>query len=99
MKTWLLRSMALVVMAMAVTAHAQQYPSKPIKFIVPFPPGGGLDVTARTIQQKLSDNLGVPVVIENKGGAAGTLGADFAARQPADGYTILLGNVGTMALY
>ena len=79
-------------------AHAQ-YPNRPIKFIVPFPPGGGLDVTARTIQQKLSDALGVPIVVENRAGAAGTIGADSVAKGPADGYTILLGNIGTMALY
>jgi tripartite-type tricarboxylate transporter receptor subunit TctC len=76
-----------------------QYPNRPIKFVVPFPPGGGLDVTARTIQQKLSEVLGVPIVVENRAGAAGTLGADTVAKGPADGYTILLGNIGTMALY
>jgi tripartite-type tricarboxylate transporter receptor subunit TctC len=79
-------------------AHAQ-YPNRPIRFIVPFPPGGGLDVTARTIQQKLSETLGVPIVVENRAGAAGTIGADSVAKGPADGYTILLGNIGTMALY
>jgi tripartite-type tricarboxylate transporter receptor subunit TctC len=76
-----------------------QYPNRPIKLVVPFPPGGGLDVTARTIQPKLSDALGVPIVVENRAGAAGTLGADTVAKGPADGYTILLGNIGTMALY
>src|SRR5690349_14951082 len=76
-----------------------QYPNRPIKLVVPFPPGGGLDVTARTIQQKLSDTLGVAIVVENRAGAAGTLGADVVAKGPADGYTILLGNIGTMALY
>ncbi len=99
MRKWLSHASALLLISAAVTVQAQQYPNRPIKFIVPFPPGGGLDVTARTIQQKLSDNLGVPVIVENKGGAAGTLGADFAAHQPPDGYTILLGNIGTMALY
>ncbi len=80
-------------------AGAQQYPNRPIRFIVPFPPGGGLDVTARTIQQKLQETLGVPIVVENRAGAAGTIGADSVAKGTPDGYTILLGNIGTMALY
>ena len=88
----------LCLMLFATTASAQ-YPNRPIRFIIPFPPGGGLDITARTIQQKLSDALGVALVIENKGGAAGTIGADFVAKAAPDGYTILLGNIGTMALY
>jgi tripartite-type tricarboxylate transporter receptor subunit TctC len=94
----LLRFFAAIVLVASTLAHAQ-YPNRPIKFIVPFPPGGGLDVTARTIQQKLSDALGVPIVVENRAGAAGTIGADSVAKGPADGYTILLGNIGTMALY
>jgi tripartite-type tricarboxylate transporter receptor subunit TctC len=98
MKRWLIRVAAASMLAFALNAGAQ-YPAKPVKFIVPFPPGGGLDVTARTIQQKLQDALGVPVVVENKAGAAGTIGADFVAKAAPDGYTILLGNIGTMALY
>jgi len=81
------------------TAWGQAYPDKPIKFVVPFAPGGNLDFIARTMQPKLSEYLGVPVVIDNKAGAGGIVGAAFAAQQPADGYTILLGNTGTNAIY
>ncbi len=81
------------------TAWGQAYPDKPIKFVVPFAPGGNLDFIARTVQPKLSEYLGVPVVIDNKAGAGGIVGAAFAAQQPADGYTILLGNTGTNAIY
>jgi len=98
MKRWLSRLAAIVALALPLCAHAQ-YPNKPIRFIIPFPPGGGLDVTARTIQQKLQETLGQPVIVENKAGAAGTIGADFVAKSAPDGYTILLGNIGTMALY
>jgi len=78
---------------------AQAYPSRPIKFVVPFPPGGNLDFLARTIQPKFSEFLGATIVVDNRGGAAGIVGAEYAARQPADGYTIFLGNVGIMSLY
>ena len=99
-RSWspVVKVVALCLALLATTASAQ-YPNRPIRFIIPFPPGGGLDITARTIQQKLSEALGVAVVIENKAGAAGTIGADFVAKATPDGYTILLGNIGTMALY
>lgn len=90
---------ALAAALWAGTALAQAYPDKPIKFIVPFAPGGNLDFIARTLQPKLAEYLGVPVVIENKAGAGGIVGATFAAQQPADGYTIFLGNTGTNAIY
>lgn len=85
--------------ACAAQAIAQAYPSRPIKFVVPFPPGGNLDFLARAIQPKFSEFLGATIVVDNRGGAAGIVGAEYAARQPADGYTIFLGNTGTMALY
>ena len=72
------------------TAVAQGFPNKPVRFIVPFAPGGQSDVVARVVGQKLSERWGQPVIIENKPGAATTLGADFVAKAPADGYTILL---------
>ena len=71
-------------------AVAQGFPNKPVRFIVPFAPGGQSDVVARIVGQKLSERWGQPVIIENKPGAATTLGADFVAKAPADGYTILL---------
>ena len=81
--------------AFAGFAHAQNYPSRPIRFIVPFPPGGGNDVMARIIGQKLSDALGRQVVIDNRGGAGGNIGAEIAAHAAADGYTLFLGGVGS----
>ena len=73
---------------------AQSYPTKPIRLIVPWPPGGGVDISARTIGPKLSESLGQPVVVDNRGGAAGMIGTEVAARAPADGYTILHGAAG-----
>ena len=82
-----------------VAVLAQPYPNRPVKFVVPFPPGGNLDFIARAIQPRFSEQLGATLIIDNKSGAAGIVGAEFAARQPADGYNIFLGNTGTMALY
>ena len=73
---------------LASVAQAQPWPNKPVKFIVPFPPGGATDISARMIGQKLSDMWGQSVVIENRGGAGGGVGAAEAARAPADGYTL-----------
>ena len=69
---------------------SQPYPSHPVRFIVPFPPAGGTDIVGRVIGQKLNEKLGQPFIIDNRGGAAGTLGAAIAAKAPADGYTIML---------
>jgi tripartite-type tricarboxylate transporter receptor subunit TctC len=74
------------------------YPTRPIKFVVPFPPGGNLDFVARTLQPKMAEVLGQPVTIDNRGGAAGIIGLEYAAKQPGDGYTIVLGNTGTVAI-
>jgi tripartite-type tricarboxylate transporter receptor subunit TctC len=68
--------------------HAQPYPTKPVRMIVPWPPGGGTDIVARTLAHKLSENLGQQVVIENKPGAAAIIGTDLAAKSPPDGYTL-----------
>ncbi len=90
----------LVVMSllMAVAAYAQTYPTKPVRMIIPFAPGGASDVVARIISPGLSKELGQQVVVDNRGGASGNIGVEAAARAPADGYTILLGNIGTMAI-
>jgi tripartite-type tricarboxylate transporter receptor subunit TctC len=90
--------LALWMLGASLMAGAQSFPNRSIRFIIPFPPGGGLDHTARTLQAKLSEALGQPVVIENKAGAAGIVGAEFAKNQPPDGYTLFLGNTGTMGL-
>ena len=79
-------------------AHAQPYPSKPIRMIVGFPPGGGTDVVARIITPKLAEGLGQPVVIENRPGATGTVAAELVARSPNDGYTIMMGHVSVNAI-
>jgi tripartite-type tricarboxylate transporter receptor subunit TctC len=88
----------LAALALSASALAQSYPSRPIKFVVPFPPGGNLDFVARSLQPKMQEVLGQPVLIDNKGGAAGMIGLEFASRQPGDGYTIVLGNTGTIAI-
>jgi tripartite-type tricarboxylate transporter receptor subunit TctC len=76
----------------SVGAQAQGYPSRPIRMIVPYPPGGGIDAIARPFAEKLSAILGQPLVIENRPGAGGNIGAETAARSPADGYTLLFAN-------
>lgn len=74
----------------APAAHAQQHwPDKPIRFVVPYPPGGGTDVIARIVQERFQATLGQPILIENRGGAAGSLGTDVVAKAPSDGYTVL----------
>ncbi|HXE49580.1 MAG TPA: tripartite tricarboxylate transporter substrate binding protein [Ramlibacter sp.] len=88
---------ALLALA-AATAWAQNYPNKPIRIIVPYPPGGGADITARPIAQMLSERWGQPVVIENHGGASGMIGADMVARAVPDGYTILVSSSAEVAL-
>ena len=79
-------------------SSAQTYPIKTIKLVVSFPPGGGADITARIVQNKLSENFGVPIVIDNKGGANGILGAEIVAKSQPDGYTILLTDRGALGI-
>ena len=81
-----------------VTLRAQSYPSKPIRLIIPFPPGGSTDILGRSLAQKLSEAWGQQVLVDNRGGAGGTIGADLAAKAPADGYTLLMGHIGTLAV-
>lgn len=82
----------------AFAESAQSFPSKPIRFVVPYPPGGASDVTARIIGQKLNEMWGQPVLVENRPGANGNIAAEYVSRAPADGYTILMGNVGPNAI-
>jgi tripartite-type tricarboxylate transporter receptor subunit TctC len=79
-------------------ADAQQFPSRPIRFIVPFAPGGGTDVLARLLSLRLGESFGQPVIVDNRPGAGGVIGAEIAARAPADGYTIVLGSPGSMTI-
>ena len=74
------------------TVQAQTYPSKPLRMIVPFPPGGPTDITGRTLSQKLSERWNQPVIVENRPGAGSVIGTDLAAKSPPDGYTLLLGS-------
>jgi tripartite-type tricarboxylate transporter receptor subunit TctC len=90
--------LAAALVALATGAFAQPYPAKPVRMIVPFPPAGSTDLSARAVAGKLQERLGQPVVVENKPGAGGNIGGDLAAKAPPDGYTIFVGTVGTNAI-
>lgn len=83
--------LALALMGCSLTLGAQTYPSKPVRLIVPFPPGGGTDLVARSAGQKLSELLGQQFIIDNRGGGGGVIGTEAVAKAPPDGYTLLLG--------
>jgi tripartite-type tricarboxylate transporter receptor subunit TctC len=93
-----LRAAAFILPFAIGIAHAQDFPNHPIRMIVPFPPGGGTDVTARLIGAKMGDALGQPVVIENRPGANGILGTELAAKAPGDGYTVVMGTMGSFSI-
>jgi len=79
-------------------SHAQSYPNKPIRLVVPFPAGGATDIFARAVSQKLGERLNTTVVVDNKPGAGGTIGSDIVAKAPADGYTLLLATSSTHSI-
>jgi tripartite-type tricarboxylate transporter receptor subunit TctC len=85
----LLKCILAALAIQACAAFAQDYPSRPIRFIVPYPPGGGTDIIARIVQPKLAERLGQPILIENRGGAGGAIGTEAAAKSAPDGYTFL----------
>ena len=89
---------ALCALAVSWGAFAQPYPSKPIRFVVPFAPGGTSEIVARSVAQELTTQLGQAVYVENKAGGAGTIAMGDVKNSPADGYTIVLGHVGTLAV-
>ena len=98
-----MKRIALALMAgMAVAAcpvGAQTaWPAQPVKWIVPYPPGGSTDMLARLVSHKLGERLKQTVIVENKAGAGGNLGTDYAVKQPADGYTIVMGNIGPISI-
>lgn len=97
MKT-IIRVCALLLGTVALQAFAQSYPVKAVKMIVPFPAGGTTDILGRIVAQKLSERLGQPFIIDNRGGAGGNIGADVVAKSAPDGYTLLVGTVGTNAI-
>jgi len=84
------RTVALALVFLSGVTQAQPYPSRPVRLIVPFPPGGSNDIVARMVATQLGERLGQQVVIDNRGGAGGVLGTDLAAKSPPDGYTLLL---------
>jgi tripartite-type tricarboxylate transporter receptor subunit TctC len=89
---------ALMLMFAVSGAMAQAYPTKPVRMIVPFPAGGATDIVGRLIAQKLAEGWGQQVIVDNRGGAGGTIGSDVAAKSPPDGYTMLLGTSSTHAV-
>src|SRR6188508_1527882 len=90
--------LAVALLFAASPAGAQDYPNKPITLIVPFPAGGGVDVIGRIVADKLAAELGQPVVIDNRGGAAGVIGTRVAARAAPDGYTLVMATSGSIAI-
>ncbi|MGH8700395.1 MAG: Bug family tripartite tricarboxylate transporter substrate binding protein, partial [Burkholderiales bacterium] len=90
MRAAVLTAMVVLVSAVAPVAFAQKYPTKPIRLIAPFPPGGGTDILSRVIAVPLTRSLGQPVVVDNRPGAGGAVGAELAARAEPDGYSLVL---------
>src|SRR5450759_4172364 len=80
---------ALLALTLSAALNAQQFPNKPIRIVIPFAPGGPSDITARNIAPKMTELLGVPIVVDNRGGANGFIGAEIAAKSAPDGYTLL----------
>ena len=95
-----LHTIALLITFLSVAGPAagQQYPARPVRMIVGFPPGGGTDIIGRIVAQKLSENLGQQIVVENRGGATGMLGAELAAKAPPDGYTIMMAHIAAISI-
>ena len=89
------RCLFAVALAVSASALAQNYPSKPIRVVVPFPPGGGTDIVARTVTPKMAEILGQPFVVDNRAGAGGNIGTEAVAKSAADGYTLLVASAST----
>ena len=90
--------LALVALVFGIGAHAQPYPNHSIKLVVPWPPGGAVDIIGRLVAESIAEPIGQPVVIDNRGGAAGAIGSDYVAKAPADGYTLLMGSTTVISI-
>src|SRR5919205_3626453 len=91
-------SLILATLAFGALAHAQSFPNRPVKVIVPWPPGQATDIAARVVAQRLQDALGQPFVIENKPGAGGAIGSEIVVKSPPDGYTLLAASSGPLSI-
>jgi tripartite-type tricarboxylate transporter receptor subunit TctC len=102
MKAWRIGSAAILAVVLCMigagVSLAQPYPMKPIRLIVPWPPGGSTDILARMVAQKLAEALGQPMIIDNRAGAGGMIGSDVVAKSSADGYTLLMGSSGPISI-
>ena len=85
-----MKKLIALLLLISTQAFGQSFPNKPIRIIVPFPPGGGTDVVARTVAPKMQEALGQPVIVENRAGAGGNIGTEAVAKSPADGYTLIV---------
>ncbi len=94
---WRIAAGILAALALG-TAHGQQYPARPIRWVMPYPAGGSIDTVSRTLAQRASERLGQQVVVDNRTGAGGTIGAEIGAKSPPDGYTIVNGGEGTLVV-
>jgi tripartite-type tricarboxylate transporter receptor subunit TctC len=93
-----MKSILAILLCVSLSAFAQPFPSKPVRLIVPFPPGGAVDYYARAVQTRLQETLGQPILIENRSGAGGMVGADLVVKAAPDGYTLLVGNIASLAM-
>jgi tripartite-type tricarboxylate transporter receptor subunit TctC len=90
--------LSIFLLALATPVHAQEHPAKPIRLIVPFAPGGPTDIMSRAISERIPSRLGQPLIVDNRAGAGGSIGSEIAAHSAPDGYTMLLGHIGTHAI-
>src|SRR3954463_263043 len=95
---WLPRLLAMTIVWVSLAAHGQTWPTKPVRYVVPFPAGGSPDIIARLIAERFSRMWGQQVLVDNRAGAGGTVGAAFAAKSAADGYTLFQCNIASSAI-